>query len=91
MRLTGLQISAAIALAGMTREGLAKEATISRNTLNNIINETAVYREKTISKIRDILETRGIEFTSNQGVRLKSSDVEIYEGPEQFEEFTNFV
>jgi hypothetical protein len=91
MRLTGLQIAAAITLADLTREGLAKEAKIGRNTLNNIINETATYRGDTIQKIRSIVEARGIEFTDSQGVRMKSTGINVYEGPERFNEFYDFL
>lgn len=91
MILTGPQISAAIALAKMTREGLAKEAGIGRNTLNNIVNGTASYREDTIRKIRGILEARGIEFTDNQGVRFKPTDVTIYDGQDAFEAFYDYM
>jgi transcriptional regulator with XRE-family HTH domain len=80
MRLTGPQIAAAISLSGMTREGLAKEASIGRNTLNNILNDSSTYREATMSKIRSILETRGIEFTTGSGVRKKDRIIETYEG-----------
>jgi transcriptional regulator with XRE-family HTH domain len=80
MRLTGLQIAAGIALAGMTREGLAKEAKIGRNTLDRIINDTSIYREDTIAKIRGVLELHGIEFTAGSGVRIKDRIIETYEG-----------
>ena len=80
MRLTGPQIAAAIALSGLTQEGLAAEAKLGRNTLTKIIKETAVYREDTIQKIRSVLELRGIEFTTGSGVRKKDRIVETYEG-----------
>jgi transcriptional regulator with XRE-family HTH domain len=91
MRLTGPQIAAALALTGLTREALCKDAAIAKNTLNNILNDTAAYREDTIRRIRSILETRGIEFTENQGVRMKATGVDVYEGPERFNEFYDFL
>ncbi len=80
MRLTGLQIAAGITLADTTRENVAIEAKISRNTLDNIIKEKVVYREDTIDKIRRILELRGIEFLPGSGVRIKDRIIETYEG-----------
>ena len=80
MRLTGPQIAAGIALAGMTQEGLASEAGIGRSTLYKIINGTAAYREETIRKISAILEPRGIEFFPSQGVRKKEQTVTTYTG-----------
>jgi transcriptional regulator with XRE-family HTH domain len=80
MRLTGPQIAAGIALAGMTQEGLASEAGIGRSTLYKIISGTAAYREDTIRKICGILETRGIEFLPAEGVRKKEQTVTTYTG-----------
>jgi hypothetical protein len=92
MKLTGPQIAAAISLVGMTRESLCKEAAISKNTLIKILNnDAAAYRQTTISKIRDILESHSAEFIDNQGVRMKSSGVFVYEGPERFGNFSDFV
>ncbi len=91
MRLTGPQIAAAIALSGLTQESLATEAGIGRNTLNKIINQTAVYRDETMRKIRNILETRGIEFTDSQGVRLRPATVDILTGREGLQQFFNGV
>jgi transcriptional regulator with XRE-family HTH domain len=91
MRLTGLQIAAAITLAGLTREALSTEAGIGRNTLDRIINETATYREETIRKITHILETRGIEFLPGEGVRRKPAAVDILTGSEGLQQFFDGV
>ena len=92
MRLTGSQIAAAISLVGMTREALCKEAAIAKNTLIKILNnDTAAYRENTISKIRDILETHGVEFLPGEGVRRKSAAVDILTGSEGLQQFFNGV
>lgn len=91
MKLTGPQIAAAIALAGISREDLATEAGIGRNTLDRIINGLTTYRDETIKKITGILEARGIEFTDNQGVRVRQTGVEVYEGPERFNDFYDFL
>lgn len=91
MKLTGLQIAAAITLSGLTREALANEAHVGRNTIDRIINETAACREDTIRKITDILEVRGIEFLPGEGVRRKPLDIEIFEGTERFDEFYDFL
>lgn len=87
MRLTGPQIDAAMALAGITRETMCKEAAIAKKTLNDIINENTSYREETVKKICAVLEIRGIEFLGNQGVRLKPHSIETFEGREGFSRF----
>ena len=91
MRLTGPQIAAAISLVGMTREELCKEAAIAKNTLINILNNTAAYRENTISKIRGILESHGAEFLPGEGVRRKPVAVDILTGSEGLQQFFNGV
>lgn len=80
MRLTGIQIAAAITLSKLSREALAKEAGIGRNTLDRIINESVVYRDDTISKITRILEARGIEFLPGEGVRKKEKTITTLNG-----------
>jgi len=85
MRLTGPQIAAAIALSGLTQDGLAKEAGIGRNTLNKIINGTATYREDTIKKVCNILEARGVEFTPAEGVRKKDRMVDVLESEDAYQ------
>ena len=75
MRLGARQLSAAMALAGMTQDELATAAGIARPTLNKILGDGVVAQDRTLTKIRQTLESRNIEFTSNQGVRLKSSIV----------------
>jgi len=91
MKLTGLQIAAAITLSGLTREALAKEASIGRNTIDRIINETAACREDTIRKITDILEAHGVEFLSGEGVRRKPTTVDVLTGSEGLQQFFNGV
>lgn len=82
MRLTGLQISAGMALADMTRVSLSTEAGIGRTTLDKIIKGEVTYREDTIEKIRSTLEKHDIEFLPAQGVRKKDRTIETYEGEE---------
>lgn len=86
MKLSGLQIAAAITLSGLTREALANEAGVGRNTIDRIINETAACREDTIRKITDILEVRGIEFLPGEGVRKKEQTVTTLTGDDCLQE-----
>ena len=91
MKLTGIQIAAGITLSGLTREALANEAGIGRNTIDRIINETAACREDTIRKVTHVLEARGVEFTDNEGVRLQSRDISTYQGVDGFKKFLDNV
>ena len=91
MKLTGPQIAAAISLAGMTREALCKEAAIAKSTLIDIIANRGAIREATLDKIQGALEMHGIEFLPSEGVRRKPLDIEIFEGPERFNDFYDFL
>jgi hypothetical protein len=90
MKLTGPQIDAAMSLARITREKLAGDIQISRKTLTDIINGV-VYRDTTINKIRDYLETHGVEFLPGEGVRRKPVAVDILTGSEGLQAFFNGV
>jgi len=91
MKLTGSQIEAAMALAGITREALCKEAGIAKKTLNDTLNDKTSYRETTINKIRSIIETHGVEFLPNEGIRRKPVAVDTLTGSDGLREFFNNV
>src|SRR5271154_2503578 len=91
MKLTGPQLEAAMSLAGITREALCKEAEIAKKTLNDTLNDKTAYRETTINKIRNILETHGVEFLPGEGIRRKPVAVDILTGSEGLREFFDGV
>lgn len=91
MRLTGPQIEAAMALVGLTREAMCKDAAIAKKTLNDTLNGKTAYREETIKKIRGILESRGIEFLPNDGVRRHFGSVDRLEGDDALYRFFDDV
>jgi len=76
------QIRAARALLNIKQSELALMAGISLASLNNIEREVTVPRTNTLSKIRKALESFGIEFTSQEGVRRRQEQhsVQIFEG-----------
>jgi transcriptional regulator with XRE-family HTH domain len=91
MNLTGKQVRAARALAGWDRPDLAERVGMSLMTIQNIELETKRPKQKTLDKIIAAFDEVGIEFTENQGVRCKPSNLEIFEGISRFQEFTEFV
>jgi transcriptional regulator with XRE-family HTH domain len=91
MLLTPRQIRAARALLGWEAIELGKRTDLSPKTIANIEAGRTQAQAGSLERIAKAFMDGGVEFTTNQGVRLKSSDVEIYEGPERFEDFTNFV
>ena len=91
MTITGKQIRAARALAGWDRPDLAEKSGLSLMTIQNIELDIKQPRPATIDKIVRAFVDRGLEFIENQGVRLKPSGLEVYEGLERFNEFSDFL
>ena len=89
--ITGRQIKAARALLGWDAVDLAGKAGLSRETVSNIENGLVQAREASLSLIIQVFDEYRIEFTENQGVRFKSNDVEIFEGAQRFDDFSDFV
>jgi len=91
MRLSARQISAAIALAGTTQDELSSLAGIARPTLNRILNEDVVAKDDTMHKIRQALESRGVEFIGNIGVQWAQHHVRTLAGIEGLKLFFDDV
>jgi transcriptional regulator with XRE-family HTH domain len=89
--LTPRQVRAARGLLGWEATELGKRTNLSRETIANIESGRTQAREGSLERIAKALEAGGVEFTANQGVRLRPSGLEVYEGPERFEEFYNFL
>jgi DNA-binding XRE family transcriptional regulator len=88
---TAAQCRAARGLVDWTRAELAKAAKVSPETIKNI--ERGVFRpqEETAQKIFNAFKVEGVEFTESEGVRVRPNRVDIYEGPEQFNQFYDFL
>lgn len=91
MRLTAPQIHAALGLAGMTQEALAQAIGMTYTGLLRSMGGHAVPRDSTLKKIRAVLEAQGVEFTEAEGVRRRARGIEVFEGSERFQEFTDLV
>ncbi len=91
MRLTARQISAAMALAGMTQDEAASLAGIGRPSLNRILNDEVVAKEETLRKIKQALESQGIEFIGNIGVQWAQHQVRTLAGIDGLKTFFDDV
>ena len=91
--LTQSQISAAMGLVDLQIEELAEMVGMHRVALGRLLNRKNPLsaRSSTLEKIKDALESKGVEFLENDGVRRKPRNVEIYEGFDRFQEFSDFV
>ncbi|MFY9286900.1 MAG: helix-turn-helix transcriptional regulator [Alphaproteobacteria bacterium] len=91
IRLTARQISAAMALVGMTQDDLASAADMARPSLNRILNEEAVAKDDTLRKIRLALEAQGVEFIGNVGVQWAQHQVKTLSGIDGLKAFFDDV
>lgn len=89
--ITGRQIRAARALLNWDAEDLAEKTGLSRDTIFNIEKGVVQARETSLNLITRIFDENRIEFIENQGVRYKASAIEVYEGAERFNDFTDFI
>lgn len=88
---SGKQIRAARSLAGWERVDLAKRAGLSSVTVRYIENETNSPKKETVDKVISAFRLVGIEFIDNDGVRRLPMSIEIYEGRDRFEDFSDFM
>jgi transcriptional regulator with XRE-family HTH domain len=91
MRLSARQISAAMALAGLTQDEVASLAGIGRPSLNRILNDEVVAKEETLRKIKQTLEAKGVEFIGNIGVQWAQHQVRTLAGVDGLKTFFDDV
>ncbi len=85
------QIRAARALLNWSQDDLALASGIARSSIKNIENDITAARKDTIHDIQMALENFGIEFIPNSGIRCRQSNLEVFEGPDRFHDFTALV
>ncbi len=91
MNLLPRQISAGIALAGMTQGELANLADVDPATLSRVLKGEATPKADTIQKIRRAIESKGIEFIGSTGVQWATHDVRTHIGAEGLKFFFDDV
>lgn len=89
--INGRQIRAARALLDMSQDDLAAAAGLTPQAIRKIESGEVQPREGTVADIVSVFNYRGLEFTDFDGVRRKPNDVEIFEGPERFNDFYEFI
>ena len=73
MKISGKQIRAARALTGLTQRQLATAAGLSLATVNNFERQEIDLRMSTADRMQSALESVGVEFLADDGVRLRQS------------------
>jgi transcriptional regulator with XRE-family HTH domain len=85
------QLRAARALLNWSRTDLAAKAEVSEQTLHRFENGTHDSSPQTRQRLVRTLENAGIAFTEGNGVKFKVNNIEVYEGPDRFDEFYDFI
>lgn len=89
--ITGRQVCAARAFLGWDADSLAEKAKVSRDTIFNIENGATQARRSSLEQLTQAFEDNGVEFTPDEGVRLRRDDVVKYSGIEGFKSFLDDV
>jgi len=87
------QIRAARALLDLNQNELADAAGISLRTLNTLERAVVAPRTETLRALQAVLESRGIEFLPDHGVKLRSERLDVFkiEGSHSFVKFLDDV
>ena len=71
MAISGKQVEAARVLLGLTQGELAKAAGVSEITIRRYETNVQVPHTRTLAKILETIEMRGIEFTNGTGIGVR--------------------
>ena len=71
MAISGKQVEAARVLLGLTQGELAKAAGVSEITIRRYETNVQVPNTRTLAKILETIEIRGIEFTNGTGIGVR--------------------
>ena len=71
MAISGKQIEAARVLLGLTQGELAKAASVGEVTIRRYETNVQVPNKRTLAKILEAIEIRGIEFTNGSGIGVR--------------------
>jgi transcriptional regulator with XRE-family HTH domain len=85
------QIRAARALLDWSTADLAKQTGLTVNGINKIERGHVQAHKETTEKLQGIFENAGIEFLPGSGLKRQDRAVEIYEGPDRFDDFSSFL
>jgi DNA-binding XRE family transcriptional regulator len=89
--ITGRQIRAARALLEWDAEDLAHNAGLNRDTVFNIEKGLVRPQEKTLARLVSVFDRHGIEFTEDEGVRIRKNQVRIFSGKEGYKQFLDHI
>jgi transcriptional regulator with XRE-family HTH domain len=85
--ITPRQIRAARAMLDWDASVLVERTGLNRNTITNAENAHSQTRVSTLETLAQAFESEGIEFTADEGVKLRPAGIEQFIGEMRFEDF----
>lgn len=89
--ITGRQIRAARALLEWKAEDLAKEAGLTRVTISKIESDLVQPQEKTLASIITAFDKYGVEFTDEEGVKIRKHQIRVFSGSAGYKQFLDHI
>lgn len=87
MTITAAQIRGARGILNWTQGDLAERTEISATSIGSIESGATQPRETTLAVIQKAFEDSGVEFTDNDGLKRRSSEIKVFTGRMGFWEF----
>jgi len=81
------QIKAARAILGWSQDDLAAASGLSVTTIRNIESGDMSPRSATTNDIRIAIENAGLEFIEPEGIRRRTDEVKVFQGPDSRDRF----
>lgn len=91
MTITTAQMRGARGILNWSQSDLAEKTGISATSIGSIENGNSQPRESTLGIIQKAFELSGIEFLGRDGVRVRTGEIQTYNGRSGFIEFFDFV
>lgn len=89
--ITARQIRAARGLLGWDAVELARKTGLTKETISRIEIGQVRPREQTMLKILRVFDESGIEFTEDEGLKIRKSQVRIFSGKEEYKHFLDHI
>lgn len=89
--ITGRQIRAARGLLRWRVEDLAQHTGLTREALTRMEDDAVQPREASIAKILGAFDSFGVEFTDDEGVRVRKNQVRVFSGKEGYKQFLDHI
>jgi transcriptional regulator with XRE-family HTH domain len=89
--ITGRQIRAARSLLEWKAEDLAREAGLTRVTISKIESDLVQPQEKTTAGIIAAFDKFGVEFTDDEGVKIRKHEIRVFSGSAGYKQFLDHI